>query len=137
MTTGGQLGFDDLRPRTRSDLQLAYYEEYRHTGEAEFTDDMRELLNYLATHGRSTTPMMMAGLGWDSRKVRKNAEMLKRLGIPVLASSGNGAGHWLSTDVDEIASYINHELESRIASLREQQRVLGATEQRLREKFRL
>jgi hypothetical protein len=118
-----------------TDMQSAYYAEYRHTAAAGFTEDQRELLNSLATHGRSTKAELTHRLGWGERKVRKTAEMLKRLGIPVMASSGTGSGYWLSTDIDEIASYIAHELESRIASLEEQRAALTATERRLRVKL--
>lgn len=119
------------------DLQLAFYEEYRHTAGAELTDDGRDLLNHLARNGRSTKQQIRAALHWGERKPRKAAEMLRRLGIPVMASSGNGEGYWLSTDVDEIATYRYHELSSRIASLQDQEARLADTERRLREKFNL
>lgn len=116
---------------TQLTMQQLYYDEYRHTAEAGFTEDQRTLLNDLARHGRSSKGELISRLGWGDRKVRKTAEMLKRLGIPVMASSGNGKGYWLSTDIDEINHYIGHELESRLASLNQQQMALSATLARL------
>ncbi len=109
-------------------MQEAYYEAYRHTATVHEVGEVgRLVLNHLAAHGRSTKRDLCAALILGDRRLRKEVELLRRAGVPVLSSSGHGAGYWLSTSIDEIEGFIDHELASRRASLDEQSSRLRAT----------
>ena len=110
--------------------QQETYETYRHTATVNGVGaDGLTLLEWLRLGGPGpwTRHGLAIAIDWGDRKLRKQIELLRRAGVPVLSTSGHHAGYRLASSVEEIDAFCKAELLSRIESLESQLSALHQT----------